>query len=118
MGPFYLVYFLFYHLTLIFVGVYRLIQRKGNVNTSDLTHSIGFMIICAAIATVVNLLTGGNYMFLSKEIFPTPINYQTFLILFTLGCVTAFHLIIMLSPSLVTNSKKIYTKLKSVLGIA
>jgi uncharacterized membrane protein YwaF len=109
-GPFYLCYFLFYHLTLVFVGVYRLIQRKGNMNTSDLTHSIAFMTICALIATIVNLLTGGNYMFIAKAIFQTPINYQVFLVLFTIGCVSAFHLIIVMSRSLVTIGKIKYRK--------
>src|SRR3954470_15344268 len=34
-GPFYLVYFLYYHFTLIFVGIYRLVQQKGAVNARD-----------------------------------------------------------------------------------
>ncbi|MBM7652521.1 TMEM164 family acyltransferase [Neobacillus cucumis] len=106
-GTFYLCYFMFYHLTLIFVGLFRLVQRKANVHKNDLFHSIIFMIVSAVFAFIANTFTGGNYMFLSKRIFPTPgdFNYQIFLILFTLACLCSFHFTIVICRSFVRNRK-------------
>ena len=110
-GPFYLFYFLYYHFTLIFVGIYRLVQRKGAVIARDLTHSIAFMVVSAMIASFVNLVTDGNYMFISKSIFITPINYQLFLVLFTLACLCLFHFAIVICHSFL-QSKEIKYKMK------
>lgn len=111
-GPFYLVYFLYYHFTLIFVGIYRLVQRKGAVNARDLTHSIAFMVVSAMIASLVNFVTGGNYMFISESIFITPINYQLFLVLFTLACLCLFHFAIVICHSFILQSKEIKYTMK------
>jgi uncharacterized membrane protein YwaF len=112
-GPFYLVYFIFYHVTLIFIGVYRLAQRKAGVNINDLFRSLMFMSVSAIFASTANAVTGGNYMFLSEEIFPTPINYQVFLILFALLGITSFHFAIVFGRYLVVNSKAKYRKRKT-----
>ena len=110
-GQFYLTYFLYYHLTLIFVGVYRVIQRKGDVRLKDLTHSILFMLVAAVIASFVNLTTGGNYMFIAESIFATPFNYQLSLVLLTLTGLSLFHFAIKTSHSLVL-SKEIKYKMR------
>lgn len=93
-GTFYLVYFLFYHLVLMTVGVYRMVQRKGNVEARDFFGAVGFLVISAGIAAIANFFTGGNYMFVAKAIFPTPFNYQIFLSLLAIIILVAFHMIL------------------------
>jgi hypothetical integral membrane protein (TIGR02206 family) len=113
LGVFYLCYFVFYHCTLIYVGVYRLVQRKAEVKKGDLLNSIIFMSVSAVFAFLANTVTGGNYMFISKAIFTPPgdFNYQMFLILFALICLSSFHFIIMICRGL-TQNKKIQYKIK------
>ena len=101
-GPFYFVYFLFYHLVLMAVGVYRFVQRKGNVESRDFFGAIGFLIVTALIASVANHFTGGNYMFVAKAIFPTPFNYQIFLSLLAITILVACHMILV-------NTRKLWS---------
>lgn len=104
-GPFYFVYFLFYHLVLMAVGVYRWVQRKGYVEARDFFGAVGFLVISAGIASIANYFTGGNYMFVAKAIFPTPFHYQIFLSLLAIIILVAFHKILV-------NSRKIWSRVQ------
>jgi len=93
-GGFFAFYFVYYHVTLVVSSLCYLYIHKCKTSWKQVVYAICFICVCAGIASIVNKVTNGNYMFIGKPIILTSdYFYYAF---FAAMCITliGYHLLI------------------------
>jgi hypothetical protein len=114
LGGYFSFYFVYYHLTLIVTGLYALYLKKGRTNWEQVLSSGAFMFSCSIVATIVNIITKGNYMFIGQPMFGmTHVSFYLVLFVVAWTGLSLFHLLLNAACSFVdtlaekNDSKKI-----------
>jgi hypothetical protein len=93
LGGYFSFYFVYYHVTLIVTGIYALYLKKGHTNWKQVRDSGVFMFCCSLLATIVNVITNGNYMFIGQPMFGmTHVSFYVVLFVVSWFGLSLFHL--------------------------
>lgn len=93
-GTEYAIYFFYYHLVLLFIGVHHLIKINFEISFKTVMYNGVFIYLCAACVGIINPIIGSNYMFVTTPVFQLPVNYYFILNAATLTTLFGFYYLV------------------------
>jgi uncharacterized membrane protein YwaF len=94
LGGWHTAYFLYYHILLLSSGVYIILKKRFSFSRSAIWKAALFIFAGDCVAFLVNMVTGGNYMFIGDPVvYPAEV-YYPLLFLLVWVFLGGFHLLV------------------------
>ncbi|MFC0189662.1 YwaF family protein [Fictibacillus aquaticus] len=94
LGGWHTAYFIYYHALLITSGVYIILKKRFSFSRSAIWKAALFIFAGDCVAVWVNMLTGGNYMFIGDPVVYPAIVYYPLLFVLVWVFLAGFHFLV------------------------